>query len=106
MARSPTFKVDFNNFPCEPEDWNTWSRAHHAQLSITRCADAFPDEGIKIGASDFEDSDSEPEESDPEMPDQEESDLEKSEPDELVVRQPRQEPESHGNFARDRNILS
>ena len=63
MDRFPTLKIDFKEFSGEPEDWNTWSRVHHAQLSALGCADALTAEGdddIKIGAGGYEDGNYDP----------------------------------------------
>lgn len=42
------------------EDWNIWSRLHHAKLSALRCVDTLTgeeDENINIGAGGFDDGD-------------------------------------------------
>ena len=34
-------KIEYKEFSSEPEDWNTWSKAHQAQLSALGCADVL-----------------------------------------------------------------
>ena len=41
IEKSPPIKIDFKEFPGEPEDWRTWSKVHRAQLSALGCADAL-----------------------------------------------------------------
>ena len=60
----PSLKVDFKEFSGEPEDWNTWSRVHQAQLSALGCAEVLSvkgDHDIKIGGDDFHRSSVDPE---------------------------------------------
>ena len=55
----PSLKIDFKEFSNEPEDWNTWSRVHQAQLSALGCAEALSakdDHDIKIWSDDFDSS--------------------------------------------------
>ena len=60
----PCLKIDLKDFSGEPEDWNTWSRMHQAQLSALGCAEALSakdDHDIKIGGGDFDRSSVDPE---------------------------------------------
>ena len=63
--RFPTMKIDSKDFYGEPENWNTLSRVHHAQLSALGCVNALKatgDEDIKIGSCGFDEDDYEPRE--------------------------------------------
>lgn len=52
MDHFPTLKIDFKKFSGEPEDWNTWSTVHDAQVSVLSVEGCE----VKIGAGGFEDS--------------------------------------------------
>lgn len=59
MDRFPTLTIDFKVFSGKPEDWNTWSRVHHAKLSALGSDGALAAEGdadINIGSSAFDNS--------------------------------------------------
>ena len=50
--RFPSLKINFQEFSGEPEDWNTWSKVHQAQLAALGCAEALTakdDDDVKIG---------------------------------------------------------
>ena len=60
----PSLKINFKEFSGEPEDWNTWSRVHQAQLSALECAETLSAKGnddIEIGSGDFDSSIVDPE---------------------------------------------
>lgn len=60
----PTSKIEFKEFSGEPENWNTWSRVHQAQLSALGCDSALSakgDDGKKIGSNDYDSSSDDPE---------------------------------------------
>ena len=57
IEKSPPIKIDLKEFSGEPEDWTTWPKAHCAQLSALRCADALKEtagDETKANRDDFD----------------------------------------------------
>ena len=62
--RSTGVKIEYKEFSGELEDWNTWSKVHHAQFSALGGADVLtapPGQDITLTHSDFDHSGVDPE---------------------------------------------